>query len=293
MPVPPRVLDTRDVEEARSRLAAAYCEHRLSVRPRAGTFHAVQTEACVGAVRAHRLRYGVDLRIDAAPLTTSVLVTSPRRGVLSVGDGHHERRLGPGDVTTIDPDRPFTLRWDEDCELSTVQVPRRLLTGPVTARVVPSAQAHGWRRLFALLEAQAADAAAHPLLVGRLEELVAASVDVQHAEPGEAGSDVVRRVVGHVHAHAHEPLTTAALAEVAHLSVRGLQAALRRHLGTTPTGLVASVRLQRAHEELLRSDPASTTVEAVAHRWGFTNAGRFARAHRERYGRTPGEVLRD
>lgn len=303
MPVPTRVLDTHDVEEARRSVAAAYCEHRLSLAGSQRGFHAVQTEARVGAVRAHRLRYGADLTIDAAPLSTSVLVTSPRRGVLTVTARGGEHRLGPGDVVALDPDAPFRLRWGEGCELATVQVPRRLLAaaaGPVRldgAAVVRRRDAASWRRLVALLEAQGADPGVPTLLVDRLEALVAASVVAAHARaegPGEGtpGALAVRRVLDLVHDRADEPLTTSDLARAAHLSVRGLQVALRRHLDVTPSELLRAVRLERAHDELVASSPARTTVEAVAHRWGFVNAGRFARYHHERYGTLPAQVLR-
>jgi transcriptional regulator GlxA family with amidase domain len=52
------------------------------------------------------------------------------------------------------------------------------------------------------------------------------------------------------------------------------------------------VRLRRAHQTLLESDPSTTTVASVAHRWGFGHLGRFAAAHAGRYRETPVETLR-
>jgi AraC-like DNA-binding protein len=43
---------------------------------------------------------------------------------------------------------------------------------------------------------------------------------------------------------------------------------------------------------LLDSDPSSLTVASVAYRWGFTNPGRFAAAHAQRYGESPSATLR-
>jgi AraC-like DNA-binding protein len=46
------------------------------------------------------------------------------------------------------------------------------------------------------------------------------------------------------------------------------------------------------HGLLLRSaDPAHTTVAAIAHRWGFTHLGRFAAAHKKKFGNTPVQAL--
>ena len=36
---------------------------------------------------------------------------------------------------------------------------------------------------------------------------------------------------------------------------------------------------------------AHTTVAAMAHRWGFTHLGRFAAAHKMKFGNTPAQAL--
>jgi transcriptional regulator GlxA family with amidase domain len=76
------------------------------------------------------------------------------------------------------------------------------------------------------------------------------------------------------------------------VSVRTLQELFRRHLDTTPTDHLRAIRLDRAHRELRAADPESTTVGAVAGRWGFTHTGRFAATYRTRYGASPSETLR-
>jgi transcriptional regulator GlxA family with amidase domain len=55
---------------------------------------------------------------------------------------------------------------------------------------------------------------------------------------------------------------------------------------------VREVRLRRAHQSLLESDPSTTSVASVAHRWGFSNLGRFAAAHTARYDEPPAATLR-
>jgi transcriptional regulator GlxA family with amidase domain len=53
-----------------------------------------------------------------------------------------------------------------------------------------------------------------------------------------------------------------------------------------------AVRLRRAHQTLLESDPSTVSVAAVAYDWGFTNLGRFAAAHTSRYDELPAVTLR-
>ena len=65
----------------------------------------------------------------------------------------------------------------------------------------------------------------------------------------------------------------------------------QRHLGMSPMAYVREVRVRSAHRDLRSADPAHTTVAAIAHRWGFTHLGRFAAAHKKKFGNTPVQAL--
>lgn len=297
------VLDTSDVEEARSTIGAGYCEHRLQILPARGRLHAVQTEWRVGRVRVHRLKYGVDVRIDAAPLESSVLVSTPVRGTLTVLAGGVERRYGPGHVVAIGPDRPFGLRWEGDCELRTVQIERSMLDSggldPLAPQHEASARhAESWVRLTALLEAQAMEEACTDLVASSLESLVAASIRSHHGRLSDTDQRTatpreVRTMIDFIEAHADQPVSLADMAASAHMSVRALQYSLKRHVDMTPSEFLRSIRLDRAHRDLLAADASQTTVGLIAQRWGFGNLGRFSHYYRERFGRLPSETLRD
>ncbi|QYN19389.1 helix-turn-helix domain-containing protein [Amycolatopsis sp. DSM 110486] len=75
------------------------------------------------------------------------------------------------------------------------------------------------------------------------------------------------------------------------LSVRGLRAAFHRADLPSPMKYLRELRVRRAHEELVAKSAEETTVTAVALRWGFSNAHRFAALHRELYGTSPGRAL--
>ncbi|WP_306206996.1 AraC family transcriptional regulator [Actinoplanes sp. RD1] len=106
-------------------------------------------------------------------------------------------------------------------------------------------------------------------------------------------SRAVQRAVDAIHDEPERPYTVGEIAEIAGVSVRSLQEGFRRHLDCAPMTYLQQVRLTRAHEALLREDPARTTVAAVAHRWGFAHLGRFASAYRARYGMSPSDTLRN
>lgn len=100
----------------------------------------------------------------------------------------------------------------------------------------------------------------------------------------------VRRAISYMETHAPEPITIDDIAEAAGMSTRGLQAAFRRALGTTPTDYLRGVRLAGAHAELIEG--GSLPVAEIARRWGFPHASRFAAQYRARYGRTPSDARR-
>jgi transcriptional regulator GlxA family with amidase domain len=99
----------------------------------------------------------------------------------------------------------------------------------------------------------------------------------------------VRAAVEIIEEEAYLPLTVSSLAARCHVSVRSLQQGFRSYLGASPMVYLREVRLRRAHQSLLESDPSTTSV---AYRWGFSNLGRFAAAHTARYDEPPAATLR-
>ncbi|MGK7221910.1 helix-turn-helix transcriptional regulator [Kocuria flava] len=144
-------------------------------------------------------------------------------------------------------------------------------------------------------------AMAHPLVRDELFRRLATAT--LHTFPGSfldhrsgPGEDrplpaAVRRAVSFMEDHLAEPIGLGEIAAAARLSPRGLQAAFRRALNTTPLGHLRALRLAAAHTELLSADPATSTVAVIAARWGFAHPGRFAAAYRQRYGQAPAQSL--
>jgi AraC-like DNA-binding protein len=111
-------------------------------------------------------------------------------------------------------------------------------------------------------------------------------------DEGRVAPLAIRAAVEVIEGEAHLPLTLSSIAARSHISVRALQEGFRRHLDTSPMAYLREVRLRRAHQALLESDPSTATVASVAYRWGFTNLGRFAAAHAARYREPPVKTLR-
>ncbi|MGN6741770.1 MAG: helix-turn-helix domain-containing protein [Amnibacterium sp.] len=126
--------------------------------------------------------------------------------------------------------------------------------------------------------------------------LAAFPVDVdggtRPAPPDTALPRAVRRALAYIDDNVDRGVSVEELAAAARLSIRGLQAAFQRHLGTTPTVALRAARLSAAHADLVRADPSVDTVAGVARRWGFHHLGRFAAEYRAQYGELPRDTLR-
>ena len=103
---------------------------------------------------------------------------------------------------------------------------------------------------------------------------------------------LLRRAMVYMDDNAHTDISLADIAAHVCITPRALQYLFRRQMECTPTEYLRRVRLERAHQELVRSSRAVTTVGEVAARWGFAHASRFARHYRKSYGRSPYETLR-
>jgi AraC-like DNA-binding protein len=102
----------------------------------------------------------------------------------------------------------------------------------------------------------------------------------------------LRSAIAVIETRAAEPIGLAEIADAAQISPRALQAAFRKHLGTTPLGHLHAIRMARVHTDLLAAQPGDgQTVSAVANRWGFSQLSRFARDYKQRYGVSPRETL--
>jgi transcriptional regulator GlxA family with amidase domain len=111
--------------------------------------------------------------------------------------------------------------------------------------------------------------------------------------PGAVAPSALRRAVAYIEAHAEEPIQLRDIAEAAGTDSRTVQHAFARHFDASPMSYLRRFRLEQAHRDLQRADPAAgDTVSAIAKRWGFARTGKFARIYRGRFGVLPSHTLR-
>lgn len=101
----------------------------------------------------------------------------------------------------------------------------------------------------------------------------------------------VRRASEFMRANVSQPISMAATAAAAGVSIRALQTGFRAFKGTTPLAYLMTLRLQAARQDLL--DPESNhTVGEICLKWGFFHFGRFSVVYKATYGENPSETQR-
>lgn len=313
-------IDTTDPEAAHEWLRTHYVDHTARLSGARESFRFLHRLADCGFFTVGMCQHTMTLHGDWDPLDDIVLISHLLSGGFHIRSRRSAVVAAPGDVFAYDPETVMSVVWS-DIKMANIRMPRSALdrmaaglvgddrpAAPVgfdLARPLSDAKAMHWKRLMQYVTSDVAtNPAVHssPILMGQVGRLVMVTAletfpnttldrARYSALPASPGS--VRRAMSFIEEHAGDDIDLTDIAEAAHVGPRALQRAFRRSMDTTPLGYLRSVRLERAHEQLLAADGEDgTTVVAVAARWGFGHPGRFAGAYRTRYGRSPSETLR-
>ncbi|GAA1498067.1 AraC family transcriptional regulator [Paeniglutamicibacter kerguelensis] len=327
MPSPSSVLDglptlqTPDPHEAQQRISQLFCEHTL--QPISGRGNVKLNLRSTGAgFGVHLLDYGTAVRISPAALKTFYMVQVPLAGSaqLRTPDSTIESTPNLASVPPIDHD--FSMTWQAGTPQLIVTAPRELLSdaaaalygarleGPLKlANSMDMATPEGRSFLRSVFEyhdlLNTPGAAPAPYARRLHEEMVLArwlmavksnfsTALSQWDTPAEdsKNSSLVCSFSELLDAHSSEDVNVGDLAEALGVSIRTLQVALAKELGSTPSQMLRETRLRRAHAMLGEADPRIDSVTSIAERCGFGHLGRFAQAYRQQFGFAPSQTLR-
>lgn len=310
------VIEATDPQTVRHILGGAYRVTRIDAR---GQRYEVRlSQAWLGSVRLDQVSFGMDMAVACGGPIGALVFGHVISGLVICDSGGSERLQLPGEVfLAAQPEHSYTASiYNAQIELAVIDpaLVRDVASstdgnscGPVrfTGYSAISAQAaQSWKRTYAYVRDQvkAASSVADQPLVGRMAKrlLVAAALTTfpnnvvtgpAAAGHRDASGATVRRAAVFIDDHAGDDISAGDIADAAHVSMRALQLAFRRHLGTTPMSYLRRVRLERAHDELLAAGAAGTTVTAVASRWGFASPSRFTAYYRAVFGTVPSQTL--
>jgi AraC-like DNA-binding protein len=301
------VFETTDPEAARDLLGKLYGVRRFASVADPVRLRVEQDR--FGPFALARTAFSVLCTVEGDPLG-AVYVSHQLAGSVTNHEGRENRVWAPGDIYLGSlPERPFRITIDAaDTETMAFDpgLLARLADGPVRFtgyRPASGPDATLLRETYAYVRTTFAGRTdLPPLMLASAARLLAATALAVF--PNTAGRDptiedrhdahpaALRRAVAYIDANAHRDIAAADIADAAHVTIRAVQLAFRRHLGTTPLAYVRRLRLELAHRELVAADPESTTVTAVANRWGFGNHSRFTVRYRAAFGTTPSRTLR-
>ncbi len=101
----------------------------------------------------------------------------------------------------------------------------------------------------------------------------------------------VKKAEGYMRENLAGVITPDDLAAVADVTPRTLSNGFHRYYQTTPMGYLKSLRLDRAHESLVKAGDGET-ITRVAMNCGITHLGRFSHEYKLRFGESPSHTLR-
>jgi AraC-like DNA-binding protein len=283
------------------------------------SFSLSQRAGVVGPITLSQLVVGSDVSLDCGDRCSGYRVNVLHSGRSEWAHRGSFHNAGRGTAAVYQPEGHTAARWAAGSRMLGVKLDRcavddalsDALGRQVTAQVecapfmsTTTAAGRGWISMLLFLHQQISrpDSLLNQPLAGLpfADSLIRGfllAADHPDRDAVAAGAPrpaprTIRAALDIIEAEAHLPLTVSALAARTHVSARSLQQGFRSHLDASPMEYLRQVRLRRAHQTLLDSDPSSLTVASIAYRWGFTNPGRFAAAHTERYGESPSETLR-
>lgn len=310
------LLDTSDLGEVESVLSAAYARMRISATSRGEPIRAQILRSEFGSLQVDECSYSFDLSYDTQPVDSILLC--------EVSSGAVETRLpnaSPAHYTAgevlafgahegvpvqgcVYQGRYHQLVVPRDIFDSYAapnpEVPVRLLG---STPVSPGAHRH----LAAVINhvrqiVSDIEVCSEPLVAGAIQRYVAeamlaalpntALVEPTIEDRHDSTPVLLRRAMAFIDDNAFRNVTLTEIAAAAYVTPRALQYAFRKHRDCTPMEYLRQVRLHYAHLDLIAGDRRTTTVAAIARRWGFAHVGRFAALYRDYYSESPHQTLR-
>jgi AraC-like DNA-binding protein len=307
-----RLFHSRDLDEARERVAAVFCPHRLDTVGRRGLFDARQHHLPGHRLSLNYIEYGARTLIEPGALGSFYLLQIPLEHGARIENGDDAYDSTPERAAVLNPHLPTRMDWAEGtCQLL-VQIDRDTLQAQAAAHLGVSPDRPitfrggldlrtdaglALRRIVMWLVAET-DSGRPPigrgLMARAIEEAVIAGVlEACDAPPPiePATPRHLRKAEAFIRANLDRTISVGDMAAAAGISRRALQATFRAHRGTTPLGYWRDLRLDGARTDLASARPGTTVTDAALC-WGFQHFGRFAEAYRRRFGELPSETLR-
>jgi AraC-like DNA-binding protein len=215
--------------------------------------------------------------------------------------GGRQAVLCTGDFTLVDISRPYHFEFEDFCSAVSIGMSESLICSylPVPGELIgrPISGAFGVNRLAAVMirclcdQVQAghvADLSSIPVR-GVLDVVAAAYATALGAPPSDSAVAGARRIQikTFIESHLRDPrLTPGQIAASIGISPRYLRLLFSQEEETI-SQYVTRRRLDEVAQQLADINWRTTTITDIAYGWGFSDAGHFARAFRQKFGVSP------
>ena len=231
-----------------------------------------------------------------------IFICQQIEGHLAIEQGNREARLGPGDLTLLDPSLPYRGRFFEGSKLLVLKTPRRLLemrTGKIrqlTARPIkPSAgESTLLSRFLESLRTQVSclQPSAQEVVQNQVLDLTAISVSQifgTNSRVSDARSLALAKIHMAIETRLSEPdLDTEKVAAAAGISIRYANKVLAEY-DTSIRRAILDRRLVHCRQALEDSSQSHRTLGDIAFGWGFSDLTHFGRTFKSAYGASPSD----
>ncbi len=309
---------TRELDEAREKVAALYTPHRLDFTGRHRQLDTYFYHTPLMRTSVNCLGYGSDMIIEPGDLQSFFLVQMPVHGKAHAVCGNQSVDSGPELGSVLSPTVPTRMNWRANCWQVQVRLDRalverylvNLLERPLTEPLMfnlgmdmCSPGGFAWWNTVRYVAEQAhllADLPHASSMLRQLEHLLVSSL--LHLQPHNYSDQLskrepciaprhVKRAEEFIAAHFNENITIEDIAAYCGVSARTLYRGFQEFRQISPMQHLKSVRLEMAHR-MLRLADVSDSVTRIALDAGFRQLGRFAVEYRRHFGESPSDTLK-
>ncbi len=312
-------LRSQCLDEARERIGTVFSPHRLSLCNGARALAVRHNHVRFQRSSMHVLSYGAEVQIDPGERGDFYLLQLPLQGRAMMQCGAHQAWLSPQVMGVLKPRVPTRMHWSADCAMLLLQLPKDALPSrlvhtedpcgaagaDLTLSRADPAVAAWWQAVLDLanslhhhglqwMRQPATRQTLEGFLLGSLALLSEREALADGTDKQTLRHRCLDKALDYIHAHAHEGLSLADIAQASGVSPRTLEAAFMRSHGVSPLHYARNVQLEGVHAWLSsgRARAQGLRVTDVAIQHGFSHLGRFASYYRQRFGCTPAQTLR-
>jgi AraC-like DNA-binding protein len=230
-------------------------------------------------------------------------VGMPLRGYCLVSQDGREAPLLPGDITVYDTSRPYSLTFNDTCQMALLMFPQRFLrlshddmrdvtASRISGRYGIGTLASPLLRNLVLHIDEFSDAQSMQLADTVFDLL--ATAFCEHI--GKSATPVVGttqtlllRIKTFIENHLDDSdLTPDTVAAAVHISTGYLHKLFRMH-ETTVSRFIRERRLEHCRRDLIAPDNIALPISTIGARWGLIDAAHFSRVFKAAYGASPRE----